>query len=260
MQANITARIILENDLRIALAEKQFTLHYQIQMNQHGCAVGAEVLIRWQHPQRGLIMPDSFILLAEQTGLISAIGLWVLGEACAQLKNWENHPALQHLTLSVNVSARQFHQLDFVARVCQIVRDTGINPERLKLEVTESLVLDNVSETIFKMNEIKKIGVRFSMDDFGTGYSSLSYLTRLPFDQLKIDQSFIRNMDIQTIDETIVKTIIGMTHNLGMEVIAEGVETQSQCDFLQQQGCMLYQGYLFGKPVPLELFEALIIS
>ncbi|MEI6708170.1 MAG: EAL domain-containing protein, partial [Methylococcales bacterium] len=258
MQANIIARVILENDLRQALAKKQFILYYQIQIAHDGSAIGAEVLIRWQHPQKGLIFPDSFISLAEETGLIVDIGLWVLEMACVRLKHWEDCSHTKNLRLSINVSAKQFYQPDFVARVCQILSDTAIKPELLKFELTESLVLNDVNETILKMNELKKIGVHFSMDDFGTGYSSLSYLTRLPFNQLKIDQSFVRNIGVKPSDATIVKTIIGMAHNLGMEVIAEGVETEAQREFLEQHDCMLYQGYLFGKPVPIEKFEALL--
>ncbi|MCX7067134.1 MAG: EAL domain-containing protein [Methylococcales bacterium] len=258
MQANITARVILESDLRQALAKKQFILYYQIQISDNGSAIGAEALIRWQHPQKGLIFPDSFIPLAEETGLIVDIGLWVLEMACTQLKHWEDCPHTKNLLLSINVSAKQFYQPDFVARVCQILSDSAIKTELLKFELTESLVLNDVNETIVKMKELKEIGVRFSMDDFGTGYSSLSYLTRLPFNQLKIDQSFVRNIGVKPSDATIVKTIIGMAHNLGMEVIAEGVETEAQRKFLEQHDCLLYQGYLFSKPVPIEQFEALL--
>ncbi|OTE98161.1 diguanylate cyclase [Crenothrix sp. D3] len=258
MQANIIARVILESDLRQALAKKQFILYYQIQTTHDGSAIGAEVLIRWQHPQKSLIPPDYFIPLAEETGLIVDIGLWVLKMACAQLKRWEDCPHTKNLLLSINVSAKQFYQPDFVERVSQILSDSAIKPEQLKFELTESLVLNDVNETIFKMNALKKIGVQFSMDDFGTGYSSLNYLTRLPFNQLKIDQSFVRNIGVKPSDATIVKTIIGMAHNLDMEVIAEGVETEAQREFLEQHGCMFYQGYLFSKPVPIAQFEALI--
>ncbi len=257
MQANLGLRVALERDLRLALAEGQFRLYYQMQTTHDRQIVGAEVLIRWQHPKHGLVSPLEFIPLAEETGLILPIGQWVLEIACAQLKLWDSDVHTQNLQLAVNVSARQFRQADFVDRVCQVMTNHAINPRQLKLELTESLVLDNVEDTIEKMHALKKFGVHFSMDDFGTGYSSLSYLTQLPLDQLKIDQSFVRNLGIKSSD-AIVQTIIGMADNLGMEVIAEGVETETQRIFLQQHGCLLCQGYLFSKPVPLEAFEALL--
>jgi diguanylate cyclase (GGDEF)-like protein/PAS domain S-box-containing protein len=260
MQTSINLRAALEADLRIALKEKQFTLYYQPQVYHNRQIIGAEVLLRWQHPKRGLVSPLDFIPLAEQTGLILPIGLWVLETACYQLKTWEANTHTQHLHLSVNVSARQFYQADFVAQVSRILRQSAINPDRLKLELTESLVLDDVTDTIFKMNALREIGVRFSMDDFGTGHSSLSYLTQLPLDQLKIDQSFIRNIGIKPTDSVIVQTIIGMGNNLGIDIIAEGVETELQRQFIQLQGCPIYQGYLFSKPVPLEVFEVILMQ
>ncbi|MDP3334536.1 MAG: bifunctional diguanylate cyclase/phosphodiesterase, partial [Methylococcaceae bacterium] len=223
MQINLNARVLLEADLRLALAENQFELYYQAQSTHDGRIIGAEALIRWQHPQRGLMFPDAFIPLAEEVGLITAIGQWVLQSACTQLKIWESNTDTQHLQLAVNVSVRQFHQADFVTQVQQILSDTAINPARLKLELTESLVIDNVNDTIVKMHALKEMGVHFSMDDFGTGFSSLNYLTRLPFDQLKIDKSFVHNIGIKPSDMMIIQTVIGMVHNLGMEVIAEGV-------------------------------------
>jgi diguanylate cyclase (GGDEF)-like protein/PAS domain S-box-containing protein len=259
MQISLNARVLLEADLRQALAENQFELYYQAQSTHDGRIIGAEALIRWQHPQRGLIFPDAFIPLAEEVGLITAIGQWVLQTACSQLKSWENNTHTQHLQLAVNVSVRQFHQADFVTQVQQILSDTAINPARLKLELTESLVIDNVSDTIVKMHALKEMGVRFSMDDFGTGFSSLSYLTRLPFDQLKIDKSFVHNIDVKPSDMMIIQTIIGMVHNLDMEVIAEGVETEEQRAFLEYNNCPLCQGYLFSKPVPIAQFEALLV-
>jgi diguanylate cyclase (GGDEF)-like protein/hemerythrin-like metal-binding protein/PAS domain S-box-containing protein len=258
MQAGITARVALEADLRLALAENQFKLYYQLQIHHDRQIIGAEVLIRWQHPQRGLISPQEFIPLAEETGLILPIGQWVLETACAQLKSWEDSEYAQHLQLAVNVSARQFHQADFVEQVSQVLLRSAINPEKLKLELTESLVLDDIEDSIIKMHALRKIGVRFSMDDFGTGYSSLAYLTQLPLDQLKIDQSFVRNICMKPTDAIIVQTIIGMAKNLGMEVIAEGVETEVQRAFLEQHGCPVCQGYLFSKPVPVEQFEGLV--
>lgn len=258
MQAAVSVRAALEKDLRNALEQGQFLLHYQSQVYHDGKIVGAEVLLRWQHPLRGMVSPLDFIPLAEDTGLILPIGDWVLDTACHQLKLWESHPGSSHLQLAVNVSARQFHQTDFVKQVQQTIAHHGINPLLLKLELTESLVLDNVDDTVAKMNRLKAIGVRFSMDDFGTGFSSLSYLTRLPLDQLKIDQSFVRNLGVKPNDAVIVQTIIGMANNLGMEVIAEGVETEAQRAFLERHGCPTCQGYLFSKPVPIEQFETLL--
>jgi len=258
MQAAVSARTALENDLRSALAEQQFQLYYQIQVQQGQQAVGAEALIRWQHPTRGLVSPFQFIALAEETGLILPIGLWVLQTACEQLQRWQSDPRTADLQLAVNVSARQFRQPNFMEQVCAVLQQTGARPDRLKLELTESLALDNVEDTIAKMTALRNLGLRFSMDDFGTGQSSLSYLTRLPLDQLKIDQSFVRNIGTQPTDALIVQTIIGMAHSLGIDVIAEGVETEEQHAFLQRHGCTLCQGYLFSQPVPLEAFERLL--
>jgi len=260
MQEALETRTALENDLRRALTEKQFRLYYQMQVEHSGHILGAEALIRWQHPQRGLVSPAEFIPLAEEMGLISLVGQWVMETACAQLQAWESDPLTRDLRLAVNVSARQFHQPDFVEQVIQTLNRHALNPERLKLELTESLVLDNIDDAIVKMQAIRKLGVRFSMDDFGTGYSSLSYLTQLPLDQLKIDQSFVRNIGVKHTDAVIVQTIIGMAHNLGMEVIAEGVETEEQRAFLELHGCALCQGYLFGKPVPVDEFVASLMN
>ena len=258
MQANITTRVALESDLRLALKEKQFQLYYQPQVYHNRQITGAEVLLRWQHPTRGLVSPLDFIPLAEETGLILPIGQWVLQTACKQIKTWENNVLTQHLQLAVNVSARQFFQTDFVNQVLQAINHSKINPDKLKLELTESLVLDDITDTIDKMHKLQNVGVRFSMDDFGTGQSSLAYLTQLPLDQLKIDQSFTRNICVKHSDAVIVQTIIGMGNNLGMEIIAEGVETEEQRAFLQQHGCPVFQGYLFSKPVLLEAFEAML--
>jgi diguanylate cyclase (GGDEF)-like protein/PAS domain S-box-containing protein len=257
MQASISARVALEAGLRLGLAENQFKLYYQAQVFQNRQIIGAEGLIRWQHPVHGLVLPANFIPLAEETGLILPIGQWVLEAACAQLKIWEGSVLTQHLQLAVNVSARQFRQINFVEQVSQVLSRNAINPDRLKLELTESLVLDDIDDSVHKMHALRKIGVRFSIDDFGTGYSSLSYLTQLPLDQLKIDQSFIHNIGIKTTDAVIVQTIIGMANNVGLEVIAEGVETEVQRIFLEQHDCQIYQGYLFSKPLPIEQFESL---
>ncbi|MFM9912496.1 MAG: EAL domain-containing protein [Methylophilaceae bacterium] len=255
MQIALEARLALENGLRHAITKQQFVLYYQMQVDHTGKTLGAEVLVRWQHPEHGLISPDKFIPLSEETGLILQIGHWVITIACAQLKLWEIDPRTAHLQLAVNVSARQFQQPGFVDEVMAVLKETGANPFLLKLELTESAVLDDIENTIAKMTALKAIGVRFSVDDFGTGHSSLAYLTRLPLDQLKIDQSFVRNIGIKPTDAVIVRTIIGMAENLGMEVIAEGVETGEQHEFLIMNGCLMFQGYLFGKPIAVNEFE-----
>jgi diguanylate cyclase (GGDEF)-like protein len=256
MQAAIEARADLEEELRHALEREQLCLHYQIQVDSRNRPLGAEVLLRWQHPRRGLVSPAQFIPLAEDSGLIVPIGLWVLQTACAQLKSWQHDALTRDLTLAVNVSAKQFRNKDFVAQVQRVLVDTGAKPALLKLELTESIVLENVEDTIAKMRELKLLGVSFSMDDFGTGYSSLQYLKRLPLDQIKIDQSFVRDIVSDANDAAIVQTIIAMSEVLGLSVIAEGVETEAQREFLDLRGCHAFQGYLFGKPLPLPDFEA----
>ncbi len=256
MQAAIEARADLEEELRRALAGQQFRLHYQIQVDSQDRPLGAEVLLRWQHPENGLIPPMQFIPLAEDTGLIVPIGLWALQTACAQLAAWQQDASMRDLTLAVNVSAKQFRQPDFAAQVQRALRESGAKPSLLKLELTESTVLENVEDTISKMLELKRLGVSFSMDDFGTGYSSLQYLKRLPLDQVKIDRSFVRDITSDPDDAAIVQTIIAMSQALELNVIAEGVETEAQRDFLDRHGCRAFQGYLFSRPVPLEQFEA----
>ncbi|HSM99043.1 MAG TPA: EAL domain-containing protein [Gallionella sp.] len=258
MQAALETRSQLEAGMRKALPRHEFKLYYQVQVDSKQHPIGAEALIRWEHPEQGMISPAKFIPVAEDTGLILPLGQWVLQSACAQIKEWESNPVARELSLAVNVSARQFRQPGFVKQVSDLIEQTLIDPARLKLELTESTVLENVADTITKMHALKAIGVRFSMDDFGTGYSSLAYLTQLPLDQLKIDQSFVRNIGTKTTDAMIVQTIIGMANNLGIEVIAEGVETDVQRDFLWEAGCRLYQGYLFGRPVPEAEFIALL--
>jgi diguanylate cyclase (GGDEF)-like protein/PAS domain S-box-containing protein len=254
MQAEITARAALDNDLREALREGQFRLYYQPQVDRAGNWTGAEALVRWQHPRRGMVSPAEFIPQAEVTGLILPLGRWVLEAACTQLVAWEALPDMSHLTVAVNVSARQFRHAEFVDQVLAIIDSTGANPKKLKLELTESLLLDNVEDVIAKMITLKSRGVGFSLDDFGTGYSSLSYLKRLPLDQLKIDQSFVRDVLTDPNDATIARTIVALAQSMGLAVIAEGVETVAQRDFLAANGCTAYQGYLFGRPVPVEDF------
>ena len=255
MQAAVTARVELEKDLRQALAANQFELYFQAQVQHEQKIIGAEALLRWKHPDRGLVVPLDFISLAEETGLILPIGQWVLETACARLKAWERNSNTRHLQLAINVSPRQFHQTDFANQVQETLRRYQINANRLEFELTESLVLDDIDDTITKMHALKAIGLHFSMDDFGTGYSSLAYLTRLPLDTLKIDKSFVHNIGLKSTDAVIV-TIIGMARNLGMGVIAEGVETEQQCRFLAQHGCSVCQGYRFGRPGVLSHFEA----
>jgi len=256
MQAVVAERASLELGLREALAGRHFLLHYQPQVMGDGLVTGAEVQLRWQHPQRGLVPPAEFIPLAEETGLILPLGNWVLETACTQLARWGLNPALAHLTVSVNVSSRQFNQADFVDQVLSILARTGANPSRLKLELTESLLVSNIDDVVARMNTLQARGVGFSLDDFGTGYSSLSYLKRLPLDQLKIDQSFVRDILVDPNDAAIANMVIVLAESLGLLVIAEGVETQAQKDALALQGCHAYQGYLFSRPVPIEEFEA----
>ena len=258
MQATVEARAALEADLRAALEAEQYRLYYQVQVDAARRACGAEALLRWEHPQRGLVSPLQFIPLAEETGLILPIGLWVLDTACAQLKAWQDDAAMCGLQLAINVSAKQFRQAGFVGQVRDAVQRYAIDPRLLKLELTESMALENVEDTIAKMSELKWLGVSFSMDDFGTGYSSLQYLKQLPLAQIKIDQSFVRDIATDSNDAAIVQTIIAMSEALGLNVIAEGVETEAQWSFLDRHGCRAFQGYLFGRPLPLEQFEELL--
>jgi len=255
MEVAVKERVALEGDLRRALEAEQFLLHYQAQVAGEGRLTGAEALVRWQHPQRGMVSPVEFIPLAEETGVILPLGLWVLETACARLAIWATRPEMARLTLSVNVSAPQFRHPDFVNQVLAVLESTGANPQRLKLELTESLLVHDVEAIIEKMYALKAKGVGFSMDDFGTGYSSLSYLKRLPLDQLKIDQSFVRDILTDPNDAAIARAIVTLARSLGLSVIAEGVETETQRDFLADSGCHAYQGYLFGRPLPIDGFE-----
>jgi len=256
MQISITARVALERELRKAIDSQQLHLYYQIQVDNTGHPLGAEALIRWIHPERGMVSPAQFIPLAEETGLILPIGYWVLDTACAQIKAWHKNADTRDLTLSINVSARQFRQPDFVAQVRTAINRHSIDPMQLKIELTESILLEDIEDTIVSMIALGEIGVQFSLDDFGTGYSSLQYLKRLPLFQLKIDQSFVRDIVIDSHDRSIVRTIIAMAQSLYLNVIAEGVETEQQRELLLSNGCKRYQGYLFGKPLPIDQFNA----
>jgi diguanylate cyclase (GGDEF)-like protein/PAS domain S-box-containing protein len=255
MQSVVAARFALDADLRQGLLHNQFSLHYQAQVDRESRVTGAEALLRWTHPVRGMVPPVEFIAMAEETGLILPLGHWVLQTACQQLAAWAQAPATAHLTLAVNVSAQQFRQRDFVAQVLAVVRHHATDPSKLKLELTESLLLDDIEDVIAKMSALKASGVCFSLDDFGTGYSSLSYLKRLPLDQLKIDKSFVSDVLSDPNDAAIARTIVGLAHSLGLGVIAEGVETEDQLLFLASHGCHAYQGYLFSRPLPVLQFE-----
>jgi diguanylate cyclase (GGDEF)-like protein/PAS domain S-box-containing protein len=250
MQTVVANRTALESDLRQGLQREELVLHYQPAVDSEGQILGVEALVRWQHPQRGLIAPGEFIPMAEQTGLIQPLGQWVLQAACRQLVLWSTRPATAGLTISVNVSARQFRHPEFVSQLIELLQTSGVNPVRLKLELTESLLLHDVEDAIRKMDQLRAVGLSFSLDDFGTGYSSLSYLKRLPLEQIKIDQSFVRDVLTDPNDAAIVQTILALGQSLGFTVVAEGVETQAQRDFLLQHGCKVFQGYLFGRPTP----------
>lgn len=251
-QEAVAQRTQVESDLRRALEGRQLVLYYQPQVEAGGRLLGAEALLRWQHPERGLVGPDDFIAIAEATGLIVPIGAWVLQQACAQLQRWSVSPQTADLTLAVNVSMRQFRQITFVDDLLAVLCASGANPARLKLELTESLLLENADSAIAHMTKLRNLGVRFSLDDFGTGYSSLSYLKRLPLDQLKIDQSFVRDVMTDANDAAIARTVVALAQSLDLSVIAEGVETEEQRALLESFGCTAWQGYLFGRPAPVD--------
>ena len=253
MQAAASARSALEGDIRLALQRNEFLLHYQPVVNEQGEVMGAEALVRWMHPQRGMVSPGEFIPLAEQTGLILPLGRLVMRLACEQLALWAAMPRTAGWSVSVNVSAKEFRHPHFVPQVLEILQESGADPSRLKVELTESLMLHDVEDSILKMQALRTLGVGFSLDDFGTGYSSLGYLKRLPLDQLKIDQSFVRDVLTDPNDAAIACTIVALAHSLGLKVVAEGVETPGQLDFLLRNGCRSFQGYLFGRPGPVEL-------
>ncbi|WP_185957675.1 putative bifunctional diguanylate cyclase/phosphodiesterase [Tepidiphilus olei] len=255
MARAVRRRAELERDLVKAVETGQFVLYYQLQVRGPSWPVGAEALIRWPHPERGLISPAEFIPLAEETGLIVPLGWWILENACRQLVAWERKAETAGLTLSVNVSARQFYQPDFVERVLEILEKTEADPRRLKLELTESTLASDLGGIIDKMRVLKQRGIGFALDDFGTGYSSLGYLKRLPLDELKIDQSFVRDVLTDPNDAAIARTIVALAESLGLQVIAEGVETPEQWKFLAELGCPAYQGYYFARPLPIEQFE-----
>jgi diguanylate cyclase (GGDEF)-like protein/PAS domain S-box-containing protein len=256
MQAAAAGYAALEKDLRNGLAAQEFALHYQIQVSGSGETTGAEALVRWNHSTRGMVSPAQFIPLAEETGLILPLGQWVMESACAQLVQWAKNPQTARWTVAVNVSASQFAQADFEAKVITALQKTGANPQQLKLELTESMLITDVNAIIQKMNVIRELGVTFSLDDFGTGYSSLSYLKRLPLAQLKIDQSFVRDILTDPSDAVIARTILALGHNLGLRVIAEGVETAEQHHFLASLGCDAFQGYFFGRPATAQALVA----
>ena len=257
LQAIIKSRARLEEELRVAISRNQFLLYYQPQVEGER-VIGAEALIRWRHPERGMVSPIEFIPLAEETGLILSLGHWVLEAACIQIAAWANRAEMAHISLAVNVSAKQFHQPGFVEQVLSVIEHTGADPHKLKLELTESMLIDNVEDIIAKMTTLKSRGLQFSLDDFGTGYSSLSYLKRLPLCQLKIDQSFVMDVLTDPNDAAIARTVIALGQSLGLKVLAEGVETEGQREFLASYGCHTYQGYLFSRPVAIDEFEKLL--
>ena len=260
MVSDFAEHSALEIALRRGLVRGEFFLVYQPQMTSEGRVIGAEALIRWRHPTLGLVSPDHFIPVAEQSGLILPLGAWVLGTACAQLVAWSSLADLKNLKLAINVSVHQFRQADFVQQVKSVMERTGVQAHQLKLELTESSLVHDIDDIIVKMEQLKDMGVGLSLDDFGTGFSSLNYLKRLPLDQLKIDQSFVRDILTDPNDAAIARMVIGLGDSLGFSVIAEGVETQGQREFLIENGCHQFQGYLFSKPVPADAFERFVRS
>jgi diguanylate cyclase (GGDEF)-like protein/PAS domain S-box-containing protein len=258
MQKAIDARVNIERGLQEALINNEFELHYQLQIDSAMKPRGAEAILRWHQPQNGYIPPLEFITIAEKCGLMLPIGQWVLETACKQLSVWQANLSTQHLVIAVNISANQFNEDSFINDLFHAIKQHDINPNLLKLELTEGMLLENIDDIIVKMEKLKNIGVSFSLDDFGTGYSSLQYLKKLPIDQLKIDKSFVRDLETNDQDRSIVQTIIAMAKSLGIDVIAEGVETEEQKQLLIDYGCKNFQGYLFAKPMPINDFEALL--
>jgi diguanylate cyclase (GGDEF)-like protein len=255
MQVSVVSRASLITNLYKALDEQQFDLYYQKQVDQHGTVIGVEALLRWLHPDKGLISPGQFIPLAEETGLIEPIGAWILNKACKTLADWSNDASRADITIAVNISVVQFSKKDFVDVVYHALQKSGAQPSLLKLEITESLLANNIPDVKAKMQKLQALGVTFSIDDFGTGYSSLSYLKQLPLNQLKIDQSFVRDILKNGNDKAIAQAVITLAHSMGLHVIAEGVETEAQLTLLKSMGCFAYQGYYFGKPCPLKLLQ-----
>ncbi len=258
LQSDTAERSELDRDLRAAVRERQFVLYYQPQLNDANRVIGAELLIRWQHPQRGLLAPGEFIDHAENTGLIIAIGQWVLEQTAARLRQWKDDPLFGDLGLAVNISQKQFSQSSFVAEILGLIEHHGIDARRLELELTETLIVHDMEDLTRKMTALVEHGVRFSLDDFGTGFSSLSHLKRLPLSKLKIDRSFICDVLTDANSETIVRTVIALGQSMGMTVIAEGVETEAQHRFLADNGCTQFQGYLLGRPMPLVDFSTFV--
>ena len=256
MQAAVNASAAVSSEMHAGLRKHEFVLHYQPQVDRHGRVTGVEALLRWQHPRRGLVMPADFIPMAEETGLILPLGHWALATVCEQLAAWAKWPQAAGLSIAVNVSVRQFRHPDFVDQVMAEIRRTGIKPQRLKLELTETLLADGMDITLARMGTLKALGVTLALDDFGTGYSSLSVLKRLPLDQLKIDKNFVVEVLTDRADAAICRAIITLAHSLNLEVVAEGVETQAQQDFLIAEGCDQFQGFLFSTPLPIAQFEA----
>lgn len=251
------AQVTVSSGLRQAMNENRMALYYQPQTNLSGQVIGVEALVRWHH-ESGTITPDQFIPFAEKSGLILSLGAWVLATACNQLGVWARHPETAHLTMAVNVSPRQFRQDDFADQVVSALNSSGADPHNLKLEITESLLLDDVDAVIATMRELKYRGVTFALDDFGTGYSSLTYLKQLPLDQIKIDRSFVRDVFIGEANATIARSIITLANGLGLATVAEGVETEQQKQFLAESGCHVYQGFLFSRPLPVEQLDKLL--
>ena len=258
MEELVVSRATLLSDLKRALQNGEFELHYQPQLDRVGRVTGAEALLRWPHPVRGMVPPNEFIPLAESAGLINSLGHWVMETACQQLASWAHRPEMERLDVAVNVSIRQFQDSGFVTLIGQLICESGADPQRLKLEITESFMMERANETIAKMIALKTLGIGFSIDDFGTGYSSLSQLKKLPLDQLKIDQSFVRDLLNGEKDASIVSTIIALAKSLNLSLIAEGVETPEQLELLRDQGCYGYQGYLFSPALPASSFELFV--
>jgi diguanylate cyclase (GGDEF)-like protein len=252
MQAAVNARINLEAEMREGLQTCHFVLHYQAQVDEDGHLAGAEALLRWQHPVRGLLAPAEFLSLAEDSGLIVPIGEWVFEAACRQLLVWSEFPEMAHLNLSVNLSPREIRHPDFVINVLSTLKRCGADPRKVCFEFAESLLGRDLEETVAKMNALKSVGIRFALDNFGYGISSLSYLKSLPLDQLKIGKPFVRNLLVDPTDAAIAKSFVLLGESLGLDIVAEGLESVMQFDFLDRAGCRIYQGFLFGHPGPAE--------